>query len=85
MSLKTFVGLNKKNHAIDIKYSKQKQVLSECSFYFNHNLMKLCYFLNKLIRLSFYFNHNLMKLCYFLNKLIRLKLIIDDLHLLISH
>ena len=64
MSLKTFVGLNKKNHAIDIKYSKQKQVLSECSFYFNHNLMKLCYFLNKLIRL---------------------KLIIDDLHLLISH
>ena len=64
MSLKTFVGLNKKNHAIDIKYSKQKQVLSECSFYFNHNLMKLFYFLNKLIRL---------------------KLIIDDLHLLISH
>ena len=52
MSLKTFVGLNKKNHAIDIKYSKQKQVLSECSFYFNHNLMKLCYFLNKLIRLK---------------------------------
>lgn len=64
MSLKTFVGLNKKNHAIDIKYSKQKQVLSECGFYFNHNLMKLCYFLNKLIRL---------------------KLIIDNLHLLISH